>query len=292
MKYILISFSFVILLGCSSSDIKIAFVSAPEMYSEATHIHITNDEGTNEVQLTNGDARNSSPCWSPDNEKIAFVSNRDGSEDIYMMKSDGSQPTRFTYTEFSEVNLSSGCWSPDGEELIFGDTSGGIFLISSASEEIKNITSGPDNNGYYPVWSPDGNKISFTSTRDGNEEVYIMNPDGSDQERLTNNPDYDTCYSWSPDSRKLACETFRNRIMQFYVMNADGSAKTDLINAKDVLGIWRPEWSPNGDKILYTVIEKDYSSASLYIMNIDGTDSRKLNINESNAQSIGVWANK
>ena len=69
MKYILISFSFVILLGCSSSDIKIAFVSAPEMYSEATHIHITNDEGTNEVKLTNGDAGNSSPCWSPDNEK-------------------------------------------------------------------------------------------------------------------------------------------------------------------------------------------------------------------------------
>ena len=292
MKYFLISFSFVILLGCSSSDIKIAFVSAPELYSEATHIHITNDEGTNEVKLTNGDAGNSSPCWSPDNEKIAFVSNRDGSEDIYMMKSDGSQPTRFTYTEFSEVNLSSGCWSPDGEELIFGDTSGGIFLISSASEEIKNITSGPNNNGYYPVWSPDGTKISFTSTRDGNEEVYIMNPDGSDQERLTNNPDYDTCYSWSPDSKKLACETFRNRIMQFYVMNADGSAKTDLIDAKDVLGIWRPEWSPTGDKILYTVIEKDYSSASLYIMNKDGTESRKLNINESNAQSVGVWANK
>ena len=183
-------------------------------------------------------------------------------------------------------------WSPDGEKMIFGDTSGGIFLISSGNEEIENITPGPNNNGYYPVWSPDGNKISFTSTRDGNEEVYIMNPDGSDQERLTNNPDYDTCYSWSPDSKKLACETFRNRIMQFYVMNADGSAKTDLIDAKDVLGIWRPEWSPTGDKILYTVIEKDYSSASLYIMNKDGTESRKLNINESNAQSIGVWANK
>ena len=292
MKYFLISFSFVILLGCSSSDIKIAFVSAPELYSEATHIHITNDKGTNEVKLTNGDALNSSPCWSPDNEKIAFVSNRDGSEDIYIMYSDGSKPTRITYTEFPELNLSSGCWSPDGEKMIFGDTSGGIFLISSGNEEIENITPGPNNNGYYPVWSPDGNKISFTSTRDGNEEVYIMNPDGSDQERLTNNPDYDTCYSWSPDSKKLACETFRNRIMQFYVMNADGSAKTDLIDAKDVLGIWRPEWSPTGDKILYTVIEKDYSSASLYIMNKDGTESRKLNINESNAQSVGVWANK
>jgi Tol biopolymer transport system component len=80
--------------------------------------------------------------------------------------------------------------------------------------------------------------------------------------------------------------------MQFYVMNADGSGKTDLIDAKDVLGIWRPEWSPTGNQILYTVIEKDYSSASLYIMNKDGTGSRKLNINESNAQSIGVWANK
>ena len=292
MKYFLISFSFVILLGCSSSDIKIALVSAPELYSEATHIHLTNDEGTNEVKLTNGNALNSSPCWSPDNEKIAFVSNRDGSEDIYIMYSDGSKPTRITYTEFPELNLSSGCWSPDGEKMIFGDTSGGIFLISSGNEEIENITPGPNNNGYYPVWSPDGNKISFTSTRDGNEEVYIMNPDGSDQERLTNNPDYDTCYSWSPDSKKLACETFRNRIMQFYVMNADGSGKTDLIDAKDVLGIWRPEWSPTGDKILYTVIEKDYSSASLYIMNKDGTESRKLNINESNAQSVGVWANK
>jgi len=292
MKYLFITLTLVILIGCSSSGIKIAFVSGSGLYSESTHIHVANSDGTNEVQLTNGNSQNSSPCWSPDNEKIAFVSNRDDSEEIYMMKSDGTLPTRFTYSDFSELNLSSECWSPDGEKMVFGDTNGGIFLISSDDDEIKKITSGPDKNGYFPIWSPDGKKIAFTSTRDGNEEVYTMNPDGSQQSRITNSPDYDTCYSWSPDSRKLACETFRNRVMHFYIVNADGTNLTDLIDAREILGIWRPELSPNGNKILYTVIEKDYTSSSLYIMNEDRTDTMKLDINEANAQSSGVWSNK
>ena len=55
----------------------------------------------------------------------------------------------------------------------------------------------------YPVFSPDGQKIAFTSTRDGNSEIYLMNADGTNQTRLTNNTSFDGWPSFSPDSQKI-----------------------------------------------------------------------------------------
>ena len=65
-----------------------------------------------------------------------------------------------------------------------------------------------------PEWSPDGTKIAWTSRRDGNDEVYVMNADGSGQTNLTNNPAADLHPTWSPDgtrSRSRACETGATR---------------------------------------------------------------------------------
>jgi Tol biopolymer transport system component len=53
-------------------------------------------------------------------------------------------------------------------------------------------------NGILPVWSPDGTKILFRSNRDGNNEIYIMNADGTGQTRVTNNPADDTAPRWQP----------------------------------------------------------------------------------------------
>jgi Tol biopolymer transport system component len=57
---------------------------------------------------------------------------------------------------------------------------------------------------YWPVWSPDGKKIAFTSNRDGNYEIYVMNADGSEPQNLTNNPAQDNYATWSPDGKKIA----------------------------------------------------------------------------------------
>ena len=84
------------------------------------------------------------------------------------------------------------------------------------------------------------NKIAFVSLRDGNFEIYVMNLDGSNPTRLTNNPASDTYPSWSPDEKRIAFTSNRDGNLEIYVMNADGSEQRNLTNADDN---W-PSWSP------------------------------------------------
>ena len=85
-------------------------------------------------------------------------------------------------------------------------------------------------------------KIAFVSDRDGNREIYVMNADGSNQTRVTNNPALDYAPSWSPDGTKIAFYSRRDGNREIYVMSADGSGQTRLTNnaAEDR---W-PTWSP------------------------------------------------
>ena len=69
---------------------------------------------------------------------------------------------------------------------------------------------------YFPSWSPDGKKIVFYSTRDGNREIYIMNSDGSNQTNISNNPSFDIAPSWSPDGKKITFTSSRNGNWEIY----------------------------------------------------------------------------
>ena len=85
-------------------------------------------------------------------------------------------------------------------------------------------------------------KIAFSSWRDGNGEIYVMNTDGSEQKNLTNNPAIDIFSSWSPDGKRIAFSSDRDGNDEIYVMNADESEQRRLTNnpASDT----SPSWSP------------------------------------------------
>src|SRR5205814_2505405 len=89
--------------------------------------------------------------------------------------------------------------------------------------------------------------IAFVSTRDGNAEIYVMNPDGSAQTRLTNDAASDRHPTWSPDGRRIAFTSTRDGNAEIYVMNADGSAPARLTNTPSNES--SPAWSPAGDHI-------------------------------------------
>ena len=79
-----------------------------------------------------------------------------------------------------------------------------------------------------PAWSPDGRKIAFRSTRNGNRDIYVMNADGSGERNLTRNAAWDSRPSWSPDGRKIAFVSNRDGRLEAHVMNADGSGQRSL----------------------------------------------------------------
>ena len=119
------------------------------------------------------------------------------------------------------------------------------------------------------------NKIAFTSLRDGNAEIYVMNADGSNQTRLTNNPANDSWPNWSPDGTTIAFQSNRDGNFEIYVMNADGSNQTRLTNNKE--GNFCPAWSPDGTKVVF--ISNRDGNSEVYIMNVDGTNQLRLTKN-------------
>ncbi|MFQ5872187.1 MAG: TolB family protein [Dehalococcoidia bacterium] len=90
--------------------------------------------------------------------------------------------------------------------------------------------------------APATGKIAFHSDRDGNEEVYVMNADGSDQTKLINSAANEFFPSWSPDGTRIAFFSDRDGNIEIYVMNADGSGQTKLIN--NAANNFIPAWSP------------------------------------------------
>lgn len=108
-----------------------------------------------------------------------------------------------------------------------------------------------------PAWSPDGTKIAFTSDRDlpginGNSgfEIYVMNADGSDAVRLTNNSSQDVGPSWAPDGTRIAFTSLRDGLPVVYVMNSDGSNQINLTQST-FLDSSDAEWSPDGTTIAF-----------------------------------------
>ena len=145
---------------------------------------------------------------------------------------------------------------------------GDIYVMNADGSGQVNLTNNPASDAD-PAWSPDGSKIAFNSSRDGNVEVYVMNADGSGLRNLTNNPAGDLRPAWSPDGSKIAF--LRN--LDIYVMNADGSGQVNLTNnpATDD----QPAWSPDGSKIAFTR-SPDGASFSIYVMQVDGSSITRL----------------
>jgi uncharacterized delta-60 repeat protein len=110
-------------------------------------------------------------------------------------------------------------------------------------------------------------KIVFSSTRDGNSEIYAMNADGTAVTRLTTNPAADTNPVWSPNHKRIAFTSTRDGNPELYAMNADGTAVTRLTHSST--NDATPAWSPDGTKIAFA--NGVGSRWDIYVVNADGT---------------------
>ena len=115
-------------------------------------------------------------------------------------------------------------------------------------------------------------RIVFSTSRDGNFEIYVMDADGGNQENLTNHPAYDGQPDWSPDGTKIAFVSRRDgRPSQVYVMDADGKNVIKLTEGPGEGGA--PDWSPNGGKIAFSVHDL---VNHIDVIDADGNNREKL----------------
>jgi hypothetical protein len=202
--------------------------------------------------------------------QLAVVIASDGSEEIYLVKSNGTGLTRLTTNTASDVEPA---WSPDGSQVAFATNRDGnyeIYVMNADGQSPVRLTtaSGPD---HAPAWSPDGSRIVFTSERDGNAEIYAMDADGSNTVRLTNDPGSDTDPAWSPDGSKIAFSSTRDGNTEIYVMGATGSGLTRLTS--NTVDDVQPAWSPDGTRLAYALCyyrDNGLCAYGLSVMFVDG----------------------
>ena len=263
-------------------------------------IFTMNMDGSDQVNLTPYDGtrpnEDTSPAWSPDGARIAFVSNRDGNQELYTMNPDGSGVVRLTNTPSIRYKRQP-AWSPDGTRIAFSGLPSNtthalanIYVINLNDGGVRQLTTQGSNNS--PSWSPDGNVIAFESFRDSSTSaLYVMNADGSNQRIFFDTQGAnDSSPAWSPDGTRIAFAVGKICVApcsEIYVVGVNGNRPTRLTDPN--LSSYSPAWSPDNRKVAFSGapprVALQVLNPAIYVMNADGSDVHRVSNFDSNVDT-------
>lgn len=275
---------------------KIAYETAND------ELYVINKDGTGSIKLSTNTTHDGNISWSPDSNKIAFLSNKSNVNiyEIYTVSIDGTNLTRITNANGGEGYFNPR-WSPDGSKIAFMQPTNGInynISVINTDGTNKQLVTTVKRWTCYPNWTPDSSKIIFSSADLGDifsetASIYKINLDGTNKIRLTNSGFADENPVLSPDGTKIAFTSQRDQvnltsngsIPELYVMNSDGTNQTRLTNNKTSEA--NPKWSPDSTKIAFTF--NDFTNPEIYIINADGTNLLNITNNPS-YDGNGDWS--
>ena len=247
------------------------------------HLHVMNQDGTNDRVVATGNIFLSRQPWSLDGSRIAW-----GPwgifGDLYTASAEGGDVRRLTT---DGLRKDPPVWSSTGSSLVYAAAFGDperweLFVVGAEGSGQRQITSGGQGivRNVQPSWSPDGTSIAFLRQVDSESAIYVVRPDGTELHRVVETKTYGYFGAepaWSPDGSRIAYTNGVNSGFSRYgpppgqevfVVNADGSDERRLTElAPKLVADGSPTWSPDGDQIVF---RRD-ATGSLVTMNPDGT---------------------
>jgi len=263
-------------------------------------IYCVNIDGENPVNLSQNQASENDPTWSPDGMYIAFSSDRTGTNEIYIMKYDGSEQKQITKSSGTDPT-----WSPDGKSIAY-ESNGDIFVIALSDTTAHNITNSRSLE-FEPNWSPSGKYITFTSNRDGSGlDIYTMDNNGENIKQLTNDLNFNHCPSFSPGGDKIVYVSSKTDVPtsnpQYYitldhrlylidrgkalsikndlvVIDTEGNSREVIISDKSYLVT--PSWVSDESQIIVTM-NYDKSISDICVVAMDDREILKITSSDKN----------
>jgi Tol biopolymer transport system component len=220
------------------------------------------------------------------NGKIAFTSDRDGNQEIYMMNPDGTNQTRLTNNSIVDDHA---MWSPEGTKLAFVSQreAGGFAIFQMNMDGTNRVEITPLSDffnvppwgavGFSMSWSPDGRKIAFQDP--SYNDIWVVDVETHARQNLTNDGGgqirfFDYHPAWSPDGSTILFSSPRDvdPCTTLYTINPDGTNRRLL--SGNHCPAYSPSWSPDGIKIVFVQLNGEFVESELRIANSDGTDVR------------------
>jgi Tol biopolymer transport system component len=236
----------------SPDGTRIAFSS--QRGGPAQNIYTMSADGGDVLQLTDTLAVDGGVQWSPDGSRIVFYGFEQASIGfLWLTGAEGGDAIPLLesiHPASPEVTCAGGFpggWFPDNQRIVFrgshaGSGAGQICSVNADGTDIQVIFSEPDTFSFSPAVSPDGKKIAFVSNRDGNYEIYVMDADGTNLQRVTTDEGSDEYPAWSPDGQWIAFASDRDGDFEIFIIRPDGTGLGQLTDntARDI----DPSWGP------------------------------------------------
>jgi TolB protein len=229
------------------------------------------------MRLTSDGQDKQRPSWSPDGKHLLFARHEAGGTRIrqYVLDPTSKKTPARRLTDRTDPEC-NGVFSPDGKRVLFA-----AITLSGTQGNLDIAVVNVDGTGFtkviddgpklihqdWPSWSPDGKRFAFSSTHEGNQEIYTAAMDGSDMVRLTQNPGLDAHPCWSPDGQTIAFATDRWGGLELASVGPDGSGIVRLTKSRGLDDY--PAFSPDGSRLAF-VSNRD-GQFEIYVAAADGS---------------------
>lgn len=207
--------------------------------------------------------------------RIAFMTDRDGNFELYIMERNGRNLTKLT----DDPNVNNGLpnWSEKAGALAYVSDQGtgqlAVQRIKSDGTEKGSLTGGPAPDVSPPVWSPGGDWIAFSSLVDGqNVDVFVLSATEGEVINVSDHPGQDQFQAWAPNGKHLLFASDRDGGLTIYAVGLEGGEATRLTDVESANG--EPSWSPDGSKIAF-MSNRD-EDIEIYVMEADGSNPTRL----------------